>query len=97
MKKSTFVLAILAVACGAASAADLTKLAPVKAFYADASHCMYMVDNPAEVADSVSQKYAKASEAAIAAMQKADPSLSLDKALLALRKGCNGTLQAAAK
>lgn len=98
MTKLNFLLAVLASAFAAsANAADLSKLAPVKAFYADTSHCMYMVDNPGEASDAVGQRFSKAVESAVAAMLKADPSMSLDKALTYLRKGCNASLQAAAK
>jgi len=79
------------------AASDLAKLPSVKAFYADAGNCMYMVDNPAEVADSVSQRFSKAADAAVDAMLREQASMTRDKALLQLRKGCDATLKAAAK
>lgn len=89
-------LAIASVAPGWA-ATDLAKLPSVKAFYADASNCMYMVDNPAEVADSVAQRFSQAADAAVDAMLREQTSLTRDGALLRLRKGCDATLQPAKK
>lgn len=86
-------------ACASTSTAadNVMHLPEVKAFYADTSHCMYMADYPADVPESVTARYAKASEAAVSAMRQAQPALTQSQALLQLREGCSSVLQASAK
>jgi len=45
----------------------------------------------------VSQRFSKAADAAVDAMLREQASMTRDKALLQLRKGCDATLKAAAK
>ena len=92
---TVFAIGVLWAACTSTSTAavDLAKLPPVQAFYADPAHCMYMVDYPADVTESITARYANASEAAVSAMRQAQPTLTQDQALLQLRERCNSVLQ----
>lgn len=75
------------------AADELAKSSPVQLFYADAAHCMYMFDYPADVAEIDTNRYAKAADAAVLAMRQAQASLSQDQALLQLRDGCASVLE----
>jgi len=88
---------MLILASAAAGAVTLQSHSVVKAFYADQQNCAYMQDNPADASDTVTAAFEAAVARTVAAMQKDDPGLSLTKALLVLREGCNTNSSAVRK
>jgi hypothetical protein len=96
MKFST-ITTLLLLASFAAGATGLQSHSAVKAFYAEPQNCAYMLDNPAEVSLELTDAYEKAIQQTIAALQKDNPALQLNKTLLELRAGCSVASTAASK
>lgn len=68
--------------------------AAVQAFYADASHCSDMAAVPETQTDEEARRFSADMAKAVEALRSASPGLSYDKALFAIKAGCDKQLQA---